>query len=1259
MSVPTGFSGWNFAFAAENSQTFTTPGDGQFTVPADVTSITVEVWGAGGGAEDANGSDSRGGGGGGAYARSVLSVTPGQVLNLHVGSGGPTNNGSTSSRNGQDSWFDSSSTLKAQGGKGGGNTGGNGGSTSGSNSIGDFKSAGGNGGNRNNNNGGGGGGGSGGPNGPGGNGGNGGAPSGGAGGVADNGGGQGGNGGKGGDDTPSSARHGQDGFAPGGGGGGGAEQNNTTSGFGADGRITVTYTEMGSISGYKYDQDENGVPGWTIWLYDGEGWVSTETDEDGYYEINDLEDNDYAVCEELENGWQQAYPEDAEESGVCGDEYGTNGYDVTVVSGGDSEDVNFLNQELGSITITKVTTPEEVDQDFTFTTSGGGLENFTLNTDGAYTQTFSNLPSAEYSVTEGAVDGYVLTGVSCEGGDVEVNQGTGEILFNLAYGDDVSCTYTNERLPNLTLVKYAAPGEQPFQIDVEGDDFDTSWFADVSEDGTDTSGEQFYGIGPGAYALGEQLPDGWDGVSNVSCYLNDSEEAEWTGETGVQIELGYGDNVTCVFNNTEYSVIVGDKFEDADGDGESVEGSGLYWNITLYQWSGEGWNDVDETSTDGGVFTFGNVLPGEYLVCEENGEGWYQSYPTDGEECPNGTMGYGLEIADIPNAGAGETYDGLRFGNWQYGSISGYKWEDTNADGVFGDDESGIEEWTMQLYNSDGDMIDETTTDEDGWYSFKDLIPASYVVREVQEDGWTPITPSSGEYQITLTSGEESEDNNFGNFRNVTITGLKWNDENGDGVREGERGLGDVIVALGRQNGDPVQKDGHEFVPIEIIAMDLTGGLGDFTFSNVGPGHYTLFEESKSGWRATNPAPRIDSFFDITYDLDAIGDPDFDLLRVTGDPDFDLLRDSFFDVFVELSGQDVNQSVAGGDEVTSSSMPLEFGNSQFLVVSEDLVLSVGEASVVIRWTTDRPATSRVVYDTVSHPVLGDAPNYGYANSTKTFDTDPKVEEHTVNVGPGLTPDATYYYRTISSASPETIGSEGSFTTNPIGGPVVSGVGGGGGGIPGLIGVVNGGGNTGGQVLGVATFAPSISPVETTFAPTAGTQCVTAFLGANRNNDSAQVTVLQTILLSEGFNVAVNGVFDSATGEAVKGFQTKYADEILMPWGITQPTGFVYLTTRKKLNELYCNAAGQTSPLSDDEQQIIDGYKQDQTSGSLMGISSGTTGVGAGIPDTTMPDETLVEVQDNTSNGESQVGAAAATDESQSGLWGKFKHFFGF
>lgn len=62
---------------------FTYLSDGTFTIPAGVTSVTVKLWGGGGGAGQTGIS-----GGGGGYASKYFSVSVGQIINISVGQGG-------------------------------------------------------------------------------------------------------------------------------------------------------------------------------------------------------------------------------------------------------------------------------------------------------------------------------------------------------------------------------------------------------------------------------------------------------------------------------------------------------------------------------------------------------------------------------------------------------------------------------------------------------------------------------------------------------------------------------------------------------------------------------------------------------------------------------------------------------------------------------------------------------------------------------------------------------------------------------------------------------------------------------------------------------------------------------------------------------------------------------------------------------------------------------------------------------------------
>ena len=63
--------------------------------------------------------------------------------------------------------------------------------------------------------------------------------------------------------------------------------------------------------------------------------------------------------------------------------------------------------------------------------------------------------------------------------------------------------------------------------------------------------------------------------------------------------------------------------------------------------------------------------------------------------------------------------------------------------------------------------------------------------------------------------------------------------------------------------------------------------------------------------------------------------------------------------------------------------------------------------------------------------------------------------------------------------------------------------------------------------------------------------------------------LQMFLTGQGFYTPATGIFDAMTDANVRLFQAKYATEILAPWDITEPTGYVYKTTLWKLNNLVC------------------------------------------------------------------------------------------
>jgi hypothetical protein len=92
------FAGISPSFA-QYSDKITSPGTTTWKAPEGVTQVVVEAWGAGGRGAERDSGGGGGGGGGGAYARSVVTVVPGEEYTVIVGAG------SNSTQPGGDSSF--------------------------------------------------------------------------------------------------------------------------------------------------------------------------------------------------------------------------------------------------------------------------------------------------------------------------------------------------------------------------------------------------------------------------------------------------------------------------------------------------------------------------------------------------------------------------------------------------------------------------------------------------------------------------------------------------------------------------------------------------------------------------------------------------------------------------------------------------------------------------------------------------------------------------------------------------------------------------------------------------------------------------------------------------------------------------------------------------------------------------------------------------------------------------------------------------
>ncbi len=205
------------------------------------------------------------------------------------------------------------------------------------------------------------------------------------------------------------------------------------------------------------------------------------------------------------------------------------------------------------------------------------------------------------------------------------------------------------------------------------------------------------------------------------------------------------------------------------------------------------------------------------------------------------------------------------------GTISGVKFSDINGNNQIEPNEPGLPGFTIYLDLNNNNVLDSdeptSISAPDGRYSFAGLPPATYTVREVQQAGFTQITPDP---IITIIGGENFDFVNIGNQPGPginppptpvppalpvvntdsrgTITGVKFDDRNADGFAgPDEPRLIDVEIF--------VDLNGNGF-PEANEPVTRTDTHGEYRFT-LPPGNFRVLETPPAGFVNTTPTPLV------------------------------------------------------------------------------------------------------------------------------------------------------------------------------------------------------------------------------------------------------------------------------------------------------------------------------------------------------------------------------------------------------------------
>ena len=194
---------------------------------------------------------------------------------------------------------------------------------------------------------------------------------------------------------------------------------------------------------------------------------------------------------------------------------------------------------------------------------------------------------------------------------------------------------------------------------------------------------------------------------------------------------------------------------------------------------------------------------------------------------PNNFYGWG-----ILNALSAINYYGIL----PMGKIEGSVFNDTNANGIWDNGEPGI---PGVIIRCTGAKAESTITDINGNFVLDSLPIGSFTISEVVPAHHAISVPDSLSYSVTLSFNQDTSGFIFGNYPFTgSIQGMVFNDLNGNGVQDSnETGIPGRTILL---NG-----------PTNLTTS--TDSLGNYSFTGLESGQYTVRDSLLAGWAQTLP----------------------------------------------------------------------------------------------------------------------------------------------------------------------------------------------------------------------------------------------------------------------------------------------------------------------------------------------------------------------------------------------------------------------
>ncbi|MBI2824818.1 MAG: carboxypeptidase regulatory-like domain-containing protein [Planctomycetia bacterium] len=613
-----------------------------------------------------------------------------------------------------------------------------------------------------------------------------------------------------------------------------------------------------------YQPGEPLLAGVTIKLLNAQLQVvaTTQTNASGQYEFTNLRPGAYTVMEDQPQGYLDGGDEVGSAGGILAPPDGIT--DIVLLSGTNGVDYNFCEipparlagkvyldtnnngvfdaaeRGIGGVTLALLD-------------GGGNPLGVTTVTDASGAYRFENLAPGAYGVAEIQPAGYLdgldaagsaggtalnpgdkITGAVLVAAMSAVNYNFGELLPNSISGrvhvdTNADCQFDADEKPLAGVVLKLLDGQN--QV--------------IATTQTDATGQyKFDNLPPGTYTVVEVQPSG---------YLDGDDHVGSVG--GVLVPPDSIAQIALVsdVHGTEYNfcelppaTLAGNVYVDDNNDGLFDATEHGIGGVTVILLGADGTPLGPTTVTDAaGAYRFENLPPGTYGVAEVQPAGYFDGLDTAGSA--GGTaQNPGDKITGAVLVAGINAVD-YNFGELRPASLSGMIHADLNGDCVFQPGEPQLAGVTVQLFGAQGQLVAATTTNAQGEYSFGNLAPGTYTVREVQPAGYFDGGEEAGSAgglvgndtiaAISLGSGVAAVGYNFCEIPPATLAGNVYVDDNNNGVFDpAELGIGGVELILLGADGTP------------LGPTTVTNAAGAYRFENLPPGAYGVAEVQPAGY---------------------------------------------------------------------------------------------------------------------------------------------------------------------------------------------------------------------------------------------------------------------------------------------------------------------------------------------------------------------------------------------------------------------------